>query len=76
MRQAGTRLLPEAAAAAEAQPCPDAAVPAPQLSAEAQAQETGKMGPLEEEETALLPSALRSPAPARLSAGTAVQGDV
>lgn len=72
----GTRLLQGASAAAEAQLCPDAAVPVLQLSAEAQAEETSKMGHLEEEETALLPSALKCPAPARRAAGRAVQGDV
>lgn len=72
----GTRLLQGASAAAEAQLCPDAAVPVLQLSAEAQAEETSKMGHLEEEETALLPSALKSLAPAHRAAGRAVQGDV
>lgn len=57
-RAAGTWLPQGAAAAAEAQPRPDAAVPAPPLSAEAQSQDTSKRGQLQEEETPRLPSAL------------------
>lgn len=54
----GTRLPQGAAAAAEAQTRPDAAVPAPPLSAEARSQGTSKRGQLREEETPSLPSAL------------------
>lgn len=57
-RAAGTWLPQGAAAAGEAQPRPDAAVPAPPLSAEAQSQDTSKRGQLQEEETPRLPSAL------------------
>lgn len=51
----GTRPLQGAAAAAEGQPCPDAAVPAPPPSAEARGEEAKEMGRLEEEENLLLP---------------------